>query len=97
MKRTFLHFLQLILLAICFITGCQGGKDTVSVLLTEADALMYESPDSALTILKSIGQADLQTEEHLAHYALLYSQALDKNYIDVTNDSLINIVQTSLS
>lgn len=91
MKRTFLHFLQLILLAICFITGCQGGKDTVSVLLTEADALMYESPDSALTILKSIGQADLQTEEHLAHYALLYSQALDKNYIDVTNDSLINI------
>ena len=52
---------------------------------------MNEHPDSALSFLKNIGQVDLQTEEHLAHYALLYSQALDKNYIDVTNDSLINI------
>ena len=31
------------------------------------------------------------TKEHHARYALLYSQALDKNYIDKTNDSLINI------
>lgn len=35
---------------------------------------MNEYPDSALTVLKSIGQADLQTEEHHARYALLYSQ-----------------------
>ena len=52
---------------------------------------MNEYPDSALTILKSIVQTDLQSEEHRARYALLYSQALDKNYIDLTSDSLINI------
>ena len=91
MRQAIHHIMQQLLLLSLLVTGCQGGKDTVSVLLTEADALMYESPDSALTILKNIGQVDLQTEEHLAHYALLYSQALDKNYIDVTNDSLINI------
>ena len=91
MRQAIHHIMQQLLLLSLLVTGCQGGKDTVSVLLTEADALMYESPDSALTILKSIGQADLQTPKHRAHYALLYSQALDKNYIDVTNDSLINI------
>ena len=91
MRQAIHHIMQQLLLLSLLVTGCQGGKDTVSVLLTEADALMYESPDSALTILKSIGQADLQTPKHRAHYALLYSQALDKNYIDVTSDSLINI------
>ena len=48
-------------------------------------------PDSALQLLKTIDSKHLVTKEGKARYALLYSQALDKNYIDVTNDSLINI------
>jgi hypothetical protein len=59
--------------------------------LLQAEALMNEYPDSALNLLKGIAQPELQTQEHRARYALLYSQALDKNYIDLTNDSLINI------
>ena len=48
-------------------------------------------PDSALQLLKTIDSKHLVTKEGKARYALLYSQALDKNYIDVTEDSLINI------
>ena len=33
----------------------------------------------------------MKKERTRAHYALLYTQAQDKNYIDETNDSLINI------
>ena len=57
----------------------------------QAEICMDEHPESALHILESIGQEDLKTKEHHARYALLYSQALDKNFIDKTNDSLINI------
>ena len=90
MKRTFLHFLQLILLAICFITGCQGRKDTVSIL-EEADALMYESPDSALRMLESISHPERLQGKEQADYALLLSFARYRCYIPASSDSLIQI------
>lgn len=89
MKRLLLHIILCLLVAIPF-TGCRNHSPVADKLL-QADTCMNEYPDSALTILKSIGQADLQTEEHHARYALLYSQALDKNYIDLTSDSLIQV------
>ena len=90
MKRTFLHFLQLILLAICFITGCQGGKDTVSSL-EEAETLIYESPDSALRLLESIPHPERLQGKEQADYALLLSLARYRCYVPVSSDSLIQI------
>lgn len=90
MKRTFLHFLQLILLAICFITGCQGGKDTVSIL-EEAETLIYESPDSALRLLESIPHPERLQGKEQADYALLLSLAQYRCYIPASSDSLIQI------
>lgn len=89
MKHLLLHIILCLLVAIPF-TGCRDHSPVADKLL-QAETCMNEYPDSALTILKSIGQANLQTDEHRARYALLYSQALDKNYIDLTSDSLINI------
>ena len=87
------HLLQYIILSLLVALPFAGCRDLspVAEKLQQAETCMNEYPDSALSLLKSIGQADLQSEEHRARYALLYSQALDKNYIDVTNDSLINI------
>ena len=90
MKRTFLHFLQLILLAICFITGCQGGKDTVS-RLEEAETLIYESPDSALRLLESIPHPERLQGKEQADYALLLSLARYRCYVPASSDSLIQI------
>ena len=89
MKHLLLHIILSLLVALSF-TGCRDHSPVADKLL-QAETCMNEYPDSALTILKSIGQANLQTDEHRARYALLYSQALDKNYIDLTSDSLINI------
>ena len=52
---------------------------------------MVEHPDSALSVLQDIDTAMLQSVEDKALYALLYTQAEDKNYIDNTDDSKIRI------
>ena len=87
MKRTLTLYL---LLSLLLLTGCNDPKHVTDALI-RAEAWMNEHPDSALNLLKGIEQPELQTREHHARYALLYSQALDKNYIDLTSDSLINI------
>lgn len=51
---------------------------------------MNDSCEVALSILQdSIKPSTLTTERGRAIYALLLSQALDKNYIDLTSDSII--------
>ena len=71
-------------------TAC-GDKKAVTDVLNRAEVLMNEHPDSALNLLRTLTFDDFQKEKNRARYALLHSQALDKNYIDVTSDSLISV------
>lgn len=71
-------------------TAC-GDKQAVTDVLNRAEVLMNEQPDSSLALLRTLTFDDFQKESNRARYALLHSQALDKNYIDVTNDSLISV------
>ena len=89
MKHLLLHIILFLLVALPF-SGCRDHSPVAEKLL-QAETVMNEHPDSALNLLKGIAQPELQTQAHHARYALLYSQALDKNYIDLTSDSLINI------
>ena len=52
---------------------------------------MENHPDSAYSLLQTIDSEALRTRGGRARYALLYTQAQDKNYIDHSNDSLITI------
>ena len=91
MKYIQSHILYIgIILLLLGITGCRKHYPVADKLL-QAEAVMNEYPDSALNLLKGIAQPELHTQAHHARYALLYSQALDKNYIDLTSDSLINL------
>jgi len=83
------NILPILLLLLAF-TAC-GDKKAVIDALNRAEALMNEHPDSALNLLRTLTSDDFQKEKNRARYALLHSQALDKNYIDVTNDSLISV------
>ncbi|MGN0213730.1 MAG: hypothetical protein ACI4AH_02845 [Muribaculaceae bacterium] len=76
-------------LSLLFFVSC--GNSEISDTLSQAESVMDEQPDSALALLKQIDGKQISSDSQNARYALLYSQALDKNYIDVTNDSLINI------
>ena len=66
-----------------------GCDTTWEMELNRAETLMRERPDSSLYILVHIDSDNLSRRRNKEKYALLYSQALDKNYIDETNDSLI--------
>lgn len=81
--------LRFIPLMISFIlAGCTGSFHT---RIKDAEAFLQDRPDSACTILSSINRHEIRGRKHKAKYALLYSQALDKNRIDINNDSLIRI------
>ncbi len=82
------HLLPIIL-SILLLTAC-GESQRNSQLLNRAEAVMNDSCEVALSILQdSIDTTTLTTERGRAIYALLLSQALDKNYIDLTSDSII--------
>ena len=69
--------------------GC--GVREVKNLLCDVESFIYERPDSALAILDTMDRSSLSTPGLRAHHALLHAMALDKNYIDVTDDSLARI------
>lgn len=52
---------------------------------------MDSMPDSALTILQSVDTSTLSSPSDRAAYSLLLSRALDKNYMDLTSDSIARI------
>ena len=83
-----------ILLSLIFLFGLLSGCAEHSALQTaldKAEALMEDHPDSAYSLLQTIDSEALRTRGGRALYALLYTQAQDKNYIDETNDSLISV------
>jgi len=52
---------------------------------------MQVQPDSALKILQTLKEKQIPNDKQKALYALLYTQALDKNDLPISNDSLIHI------
>lgn len=75
------------LLTLFAVVGCSGAPDRT---LYEAEAVMTEHPDSALTLLRSLDTDEIRGKSSRALYALLFTQAQFKNYTDVDNDSLIS-------
>lgn len=61
----------------------------IRVLLDDVATFIQEHPDSALVILESVSEGDLNTRELQATHSLLYATALDKNYVDTTDLSII--------
>lgn len=75
------------------ILGCNtdGG---ISEVLNVAEDRMDAAPDSVLRLIDTLDIDDIANEGVKARYALLYTQALDKNYIDVKDDSLVTVALT---
>lgn len=89
MKWSITVYLIMLILSISFIS-CSCTHNNVNPL-SQADSLMQSRPDSALNILRSVMQPESMNEENRAMYALLLTQAMDKNHLPHTNDSLIRI------
>lgn len=78
-----------LMITVCMIYGCSDNSP--KSILTDIDSFIQERPDSALAILDTMDRASLKTERLKAHHALLHAMALDKNFIDVSNDSIARV------
>ena len=68
-----------------------GNNKQVEQELSTATRLLRIEPDSSLRIIENIDPDRILRRSTRAKYALLYSAALDKNYVDADDDSLIRI------
>ena len=86
------HIYRLVAAVVAAITivSCNGARKSETYrLLEDVDSYIEARPDSALAVLEGIDKSELTSKELEAKYALLLSQALDKNYIDLQSDSII--------
>ena len=82
-----------VLLFVLFLVSCTDGRSEgqVARLLRQAETCMEEYPDSALVYLHQIPDPEKLTGENQADYCLLLTQAMDKNDLPLSSDSLIQI------
>ena len=85
MRKLYISILTLVSLF------CSCSHSPITTELKRAEQLMTEAPDSAEKILNAIPRRNLKSRAQKARFALLYSQAMDKCYIDTDNDSLISV------
>ncbi|MBO7192010.1 MAG: hypothetical protein J6V17_01300 [Bacteroidales bacterium] len=83
------NIIFILILSLC-VGSCMHNSDT-GRLLDDAEAHLEIHPDSAFVALDSLDRRQLNTPELRARHALLYSIALEKCGISMTNDSIINI------
>lgn len=70
------------------LVACQGRQERHAHLET-ISALLADYPDSALRLVESLPDRSYRSPRLRADRALIYAIALDKNYIDSDNDSLL--------
>ena len=81
-----LYFLSLSLFALF---SCNTGSRKADRMLQAAENVVEQLPDSALRLLDSIPKHYELNERQQAKYTLLYVQAKDKSYRDITFDTEI--------
>ena len=80
------HFIQILIAAITLLSCSQGTYSH----LQEIESYIEEDPKRALEEIRNINPDNLLFSQRTkAKHALLHSMALDKNYIDLTTDSII--------
>ena len=77
------YYISIIILAI-FLFSCNGHSKHWETL-SQVESYIEEKPDSALVTLEQIDLSELSGKEEKAKHALLYSMALDKNFVDKTD------------
>ena len=85
MRYAFL--LDILLLVLAFCPSCTVRK--TAGMLDAVESCIWERPDSALATIRQIDTATLRTRSLRAHYALLHAMALDKNWIDTTDEHVV--------
>lgn len=82
------RFLYIFLLALLVLADSCASQRTAEAL-DDIETYIADRPDSALAAVRAIDTAALTTASLRAHHALLHAMALDKNWIDTTDESIV--------
>ena len=89
MKR---HIHLILFLSIVSLGACQK-QSHIFPLFQEAEILMGSRPDSSLYLLESVQSPENLPVAEYASWCLLITQARDKNHVEHTSDSLIDVAE----
>ncbi|HOE94215.1 MAG TPA: hypothetical protein PLU97_02320, partial [Candidatus Cryptobacteroides sp.] len=79
--------LLFLITSILFFASCSNRN--AGLTLDDVASYIQERPDSALAVLNKLPKDKLNTAALKARYSLLNAMALDKNYIDTTDATVI--------
>lgn len=85
-----MKLIPFILLPFFLYTGCNRFSK-IDKIISDAEVVVMEHPDSALEMLDKIERVSLKPGEQKAKFSLIYAMAQHKNYIDSDSDSLTSI------
>ena len=91
--KAVVHLLSVAVLCVaCLLGGC-GDNPRATALLSRADSLMADRPDSALLLLDSCeAEATVWPESQQMRHRLLQAKARNKAYVPFTSDSVMTVV-----
>ena len=89
MKTSFSIRIAFFFILSFLIVSCHRDMDALNMTFSKVEKCMDLCPDSALNLLKGIHDPEKLWGESQATYALLMTQAMDKNYMKFSSDSLI--------
>lgn len=89
MKTSFSIRIAFFFILSFLIVSCHRDMDALNMTFSNVEKCMDLCPDSALNLLKGIPEPEKLWGESQATYALLMMQAMDKNYMKFSSDSLI--------
>lgn len=92
MMKTYYSVCRTFFLLIPFLAiSCHKDADALNTTFSKVEKLMEVCPDSAMSLLRTIPEPEKLWGEAQAKYALLMTQAMDKNYMKFSSDSLISL------
>ena len=81
---------QIVITVIIFLSAISCKQENpIAIKLDCIHEAITINPEDALPMLDSIDTRQLTSSKLRAKHSLLYSVALDRNYIDITTDSII--------
>ncbi len=75
------------LIIVMAVAACRPS--VTSAVLADVESYIDSHPDSALATLSSIDPETIRTKSQKGQFSLLYAMALDKNYVDTSDVSVI--------
>lgn len=67
-----------------------SGDDSAKLMMDAAEAVVWDRPDSALSLLESVNAMKLKSKSSKARFSMLYAMALDRNGVDTADLSVID-------